>query len=89
MGSEFRGKVIGERTALVLKQWHAQVRGKRKQQQQQHQQKQNSDMMQSPPPIMSCGPTDLNHTPELELTMVNSASRITEITEEQDEERSL
>ncbi|KAG6430471.1 hypothetical protein SASPL_108539 [Salvia splendens] len=83
MGSEFRGKVIGKRTALVLKQWHAQVRGKRKQQQQQR-----SDMMQSSPPIMSTGPTDLNHTPDSELTVGNSVSRIDEITEEQDEERS-
>lgn len=84
MGSEFRGKVLGERTALVLKQWHAQVRGRRKQQQQQ----QRSDMMQSSPPIMSSGPTDLNYTPDSELTVVNSVSRIDEITEEQDEERS-
>ncbi|KAL1549452.1 hypothetical protein AAHA92_17556 [Salvia divinorum] len=85
MGSEFRGEILGERTALILKQWHAQVRARRKQQ--------SCDLLRSPPPIMSSGSgsgptTNLNHTPDSELTVVNYASRITEITEEQDEERS-
>lgn len=51
MGSEFRGEMLKGKTAQVLKQWHAEVRDRRKQQER--------ALLQSSPPIMS----NLNHAP--------------------------
>lgn len=54
MGSEFRGEMLKGKTAQVLKQWHAEVRDRRKQQER--------ALLQSSPPIMS----NLNHAPTWE-----------------------
>lgn len=77
MGSEFRGEIFKERTARVLKQWHSEVRDRRKQRE--------LVLLQSSPAAPS--DTNPNRAPASELVVaVNYVSRITEITEEKDEE---
>lgn len=79
MGSEFRGEKLKEKTAQVLRQWHAEVRDKRKQQQR--------ALLQSSPPIMSPD-TNLDQAPTSEHAAANHVPRISEIIEEQDEQSS-
>ncbi|XP_057779086.1 MLO-like protein 3 isoform X2 [Salvia miltiorrhiza] len=68
MRSEFRGEMLRERTVQILKQWHAQVRGKRKH--------------QSSPPVSH--DTIVEHTPNSQLNYVSTIIEITEEADDQE-----
>uniref|UniRef100_A0A5B7CAK7 MLO-like protein n=1 Tax=Davidia involucrata TaxID=16924 RepID=A0A5B7CAK7_DAVIN len=84
MGSQFKSKVVEEQIAKIIKQWHAEVRDKRKKQEQ---------SLQSPRTSLSTdwsirnSPTDFSsHTrPTLVPAETNDLSNRGEITEEQDD----
>lgn len=86
MGSEFKGEILKEKTAQILKQWHAQVRDRRK--------NRERILAQSPPTIVSADMSH-NHSPSLVSSHnspspmpaeANYISNISEITEEREEQ---
>ncbi|KAK4419177.1 MLO-like protein 3 [Sesamum alatum] len=88
MGSEFKGEILKEQIAQVLKQWHSEVRDRRK--------KKRERMLVQHPPTVTATHRGLNDnhskfSPHNASTSTpaeeNHASSISEITEEQAEQR--